>query len=66
MFYTKLMQPHGPDSNFFWCQRDDSCWIEDNNVLLVIHTKLYLILPQLSEECLKLQRLLTVLKYETW
>jgi hypothetical protein len=35
----KRDEPHGPHSNFFWPQRDNCCcWIEDNNVLFVIHT----------------------------
>jgi hypothetical protein len=37
MFYVKFMHRHGPISNFFWPQREDCCWIEDNNVQLVIH-----------------------------
>jgi hypothetical protein len=48
-FYIKFVQPHGPHSNFFWSERDGRCWIEDDNVLLVIellstetgHTKFY-------------------------
>jgi hypothetical protein len=36
IFYIKFMQPHGPNSNFFWLQRDDCCWTKDNNILLVI------------------------------
>jgi hypothetical protein len=37
MFYVKFMQPYGPNSNFFWPQREDCCWIKDNSVQLVIH-----------------------------
>jgi hypothetical protein len=53
------MQPHGPDCNFFWPQRYDCCWIEDDNVQLVIHTpsteagQTYKILP---DYCPKLRR----------
>jgi hypothetical protein len=35
---AKLTWSHGPNSNFFWPLRNDCCWIEDNNVLLVIDT----------------------------
>jgi hypothetical protein len=39
MFYVKLMQPHGSNSNFFCSQREDCCWIEDNSVQLGIHAQ---------------------------
>jgi hypothetical protein len=37
MSYVKFMQPDGLNCNFLWPHRYDCCWIEDNNVLLVIH-----------------------------
>jgi hypothetical protein len=62
MFYIKFIQSHGPHSNLFWSQRDDYCWIEDCNVLLVIHTpstetgQTYKMLPELLFQIVKKHR----------
>jgi hypothetical protein len=31
------MQPEGPSPSFHWCQTDDICWVEMENILEVIH-----------------------------
>ena len=32
----KFMSPHGPTRNFFWPQRDDICWVFNDNILKLL------------------------------
>ena len=32
----KFMSPHGPTRNFFWPQRDDICWVSNDNILKLL------------------------------
>ena len=32
----KFMSPHDPTRNFFWSQRDDICWVTNDNILKLL------------------------------
>ena len=32
----KFLQPHGPCQQFTWPNKDDYCWVPDNNIILKV------------------------------
>ncbi len=37
-FFIKFMHPHGPSKLFFWPNTDDTCWVQEADILCIIGT----------------------------